>query len=126
MGAVRVVVEDVDDAIAAFVAAGYVIAQRWGPPFAILSGPGPDLWVSGPQSSAASSSAQLPADLRRAGTVRPVLEVDDVPSAVEALVLGGWAPASESVDGPGGGQRLMRRGPLVVEVFAAARRSPTV
>jgi hypothetical protein len=118
MGAVRIVVDDVDEAIGAFVAAGYVVAQRWGPPFAILTGPGPDLWVSGPDTSAARSSAELPDDLRAAGAVRPVLEVDEVAAAVSALVAAGWSPASGLVEGPGGGQRLMRHGPLVVEVFA--------
>jgi hypothetical protein len=118
MGAVRVVVDDVDSAIDAFVAGGYVVAQRWGPPFAVLSGPGPDLWVSGPGTSAARSSAELPVDLQAGGAVRPVLEVEDVSAAVETLVAGGWSPASGLVEGPGGGQRLMRHGSLVVEVFA--------
>src|SRR6478735_8784560 len=107
MGAVRVVVDDVDSAIDAFAAAGYVVAQRWGPPFAVLSGPGPDLWVSGPGTSAARSSAELPDDLRAAGAVRPVLEVVDVDRALEPLLAGGWSPASGPVEGPGGGQRLM-------------------
>jgi hypothetical protein len=118
MGAVRVVVDDVDEAIGAFVAAGYAVAQRWGPPFAILTGPGPDLWVSGPGTSAARSSAELPEDLQAAGAVRPVLEVAEVARAVAALVEGGWSPVSGLVEGPGGGQRLMRHGPLVLEVFA--------
>ena len=118
MGAVRVVVDEVDEAITALAGAGYVVAQRWGPPFAILSGPGPDLWVSGPATSAARSSSELPADLREAGAVRPVLEMDDVGPAVEALLATGWSPASGLVEGPGGAQQLMRHGSLVVEVFA--------
>ena len=59
MGAVRVLVDDVDAAIAAFAAAGYAVSDRWGPPFAILTGDGPELWVSGPDTSAARVTAEL-------------------------------------------------------------------
>jgi hypothetical protein len=118
MGALRVVVDDVDESVEAFSAAGYEVAQRWGPPFAILTGPGPDLWVSGPQTSAARSSSQLGGDLAVSAAVRPVLEVDDLRSAVEALVRAGWESVTTVVAGPGGAQQLVRRGPVVLEVFA--------
>ena len=119
MSAVRMVVDDVDEMIAALAGAGYVVAVRWGPPFAVLSGPGPDLWVSGPATSAAQSSAQLPDDLRAVGAVRPVLQVEDLELAVELLGTTGWVPATETVSGPGGTQQLVRRGPVVLEVFCA-------
>ena len=32
------VVPDVDEAVAAYAGAGYTVAERWGPPFAILAG----------------------------------------------------------------------------------------
>ena len=120
MGAIRIVVDDVDGSIEAFAAAGYVVAQRWGPPFAILSLEGsPDLWVSGPETSAARASAALAEDDASCAAVRAVLEVDDVAATVEALTAAGWEPAGEPVSGPGGGQQLVRRGPVFVEVFAA-------
>jgi hypothetical protein len=118
MGAVRVVVDDVDEAVTSFAAAGYEVAQRWGPPFAILSGPGPDLWVSGPQTSAARASGELPEELASTAAVRLVLEVADVDLAVEGLLAAGWKVLTATVSGPGGSQRLVHRGPVVLEVFA--------
>lgn len=47
-------VADVDAALPGWAAAGYAVAERWGPPFAILEAEGmPDLWLSGPGTSAA-------------------------------------------------------------------------
>ncbi len=121
MSAVRVVVDDVDAAIASFAVAGYVVAQRWGPPFAILAREGgADLWVSGPETSAARASAALSEEDGRCAAVRLVLEVDDVATTVEALTAAGWARASDPVSGPGGGQQLVRSGPVFLEVFASA------
>jgi hypothetical protein len=118
MAVLRVVVPDVDDAVHAYAAAGYVVVSRWGPPFAILSGPGPDLWVSGPETSAARATDALDAELRPAASVRQVLEVDDVGTALAALVAGGWEPCGTAQSGPGGTQQLVRRGPIVLEVFS--------
>ena len=119
MGTVRVVVDDVDSAIVAFEAVGYVVSQRWGPPFAILHADGTDLWVSGPETSAARASAQLPAALRPAAAVRVVHEVDKLAPEVERLVAAGWAHAAGPVSGPGGSQQLLQNGTVVLEVFAA-------
>jgi hypothetical protein len=119
MGAVRVVVDDVDEAIEAFEATGYAVAQRWGPPFAILSGPGPDLWLSGSETSAARASAELPSELRAAAAVRLVVEVADVDVVAEELAAEGWEVMTGPVSGPGGLQRLLRRGAVVLEVFAS-------
>ncbi len=119
MGAVRVVVDDVDEALVALAAAGYRVAQRWGPPFAVLAiDNGPDLWLSGPETSAAAASAALSADDARCAAVRAVLEVDEVEPTVRDLLAAGWELAGESVSGPGGGQQLLRRGPVFLEVFA--------
>jgi hypothetical protein len=119
MAAVRVVVPDIDEALTAYVAAGYEVAQRWGPPFAILASPdGPDVWLSGPGTSAARTTEALPEADRAAASVRQVLEVDDVGAAVAGLVAAGWAPAGEELSGPGGSQRLVRRGPVFLEVFS--------
>ncbi len=120
MGAVRVVVADVDSSIAAFAATGYTVAERWGPPFAILTGDGPDLWVSGPGTSAAQASAALGPDLARPAAVRLVLEVDDRAAEVQRLVTAGWTALGDPVSGPGGSQQLVGRGDVVLEVFASA------
>jgi hypothetical protein len=119
MGALRVIVPDVDEALTAYAAAGYAVAQRWGPPFAILSSPdGPDVWLAGPGTSAARSIEGLdPADAACA-RVRQVLEVDDVPATVAALAAAGWEPVGDPLSGPGGAQQLVRRGPVFVEVFS--------
>jgi hypothetical protein len=120
MGTVRVVVDDVDAAVAAYASVGYAVARRWGPPFAILQADGTDLWVSGPQTSAARASAELPAELRPWAAVRVVHETDDLGSSVAGLLAAGWEHAAGPVSGPGGSQQLLRRGTVFVEVFAAS------
>ncbi len=121
MGAVRVVVDDVDAAIAAWSGAGYSLGERWGPPFAILSADGePDIWLAGPGTSAARTLEGLDPDDAASASVRQVLEVDDVPTTVEVLVAAGWQPVGVPLTGPGGAQQLVRRGPVFLEVFAGA------
>jgi hypothetical protein len=120
MGAVRVLVDDVDAALPGWAAAGYRVAERWGPPFAILRAEAmPDLWLSGPGTSAARTVEGLSADDAASAAVRPVLEVDDVDEAVVRLTAAGWTAVGEPVSGPGGSQRLLRRGAVFLEVFAA-------
>ena len=121
MGAVRVLVDDVDAAIAAFASAGYSVSDRWGPPFAILTGDGPELWVSGPETSAARVTAELTAEAAAGAGVRPVLEVDELEPSVTAMLAAGWEHAAGPVSGPGGSQQLLRRGAVFVEVFASSR-----
>jgi hypothetical protein len=121
MGAVRVVVDDVDAAIAAWAAAGYSVGERWGPPFAILRADGePDIWLAGPGTSAARTLEGLDIGDAASASVRQVLEVDDVPATVEVLSAAGWQPIGEPLTGPGGAQQLVRRGPVFLEVFAGA------
>lgn len=115
------VVPDVDEAVAAYAGAGYTVAERWGPPFAILAHPdGPDVWLAGPGTSAAQTTEALPEGDRSAASVRQVLEVDDAEAAVAGLVAAGWDVAGEPLTGPGGTQQLVRRGPVFVEVFAGS------
>jgi hypothetical protein len=113
-------VPDVDEALTAYAAAGYEVAERWGPPFAILSAPdSPDVWLAGPGTSAARTTGALPEADREAASVRLVIEVDDVEPTVAALVAAGWDMAGEPLLGPGGTQQLVRRGPVFLEIFAA-------
>ena len=112
-------VPDVDEALTAYAAAGYEVAQRWGPPFAILrSTTGPDLWLAGPGTSAAQTLGALSPQDAASASVRQVIEVDDVATAVAALVTAGWVAVGEALSGPGGAQQLVRRGPEFLEVFA--------
>ena len=85
MGAVRILVADVDEALPGWLAAGYAVSQRWGPPFAILTADGmPDLWLSGPGTSAAQSVEILSTYDRDCAAVHPVLETDDLTERLDA------------------------------------------
>ena len=113
------IVPDVDEALAAYAAAGYEVAERWGPPFAILSPPdgprplarrpghlgGPQHRGPPPQDAASAQRAPGARGRRRAATVA-------------ALAAAGWEPAGDALSGPGGSQQLVRRGPVFLEVFA--------
>ncbi len=118
MAVLRLLVEDVDESIAAFMIAGFRLVDRWGPPFAILAAGNAKLWVSGPQTSAAALTAQLDPSVAAGSRVRPVHEVDDVDSAVANHLADGWSIAAGPVTGPGGSQALLRRGSAFLEVFA--------
>jgi hypothetical protein len=121
MGAVRVVVDDVDAAISAWSGAGYAVGERWGPPFAILRADGePDIWLAGTGTSAARTLEPLDAGDAASASVRQVLEIDDVVATVATLVSAGWEAVGEPLSGPGGAQQLVRRGPVFLEVFAGA------
>ncbi len=121
MGVLRVLVADVDEALPAWEAAGYAVSQRWGPPFAILTAEGmPDLWLSGPGTSAAHSVEPLSLYERDCAAVHPVLEADDLHAAVARLTDAGWEPVDAAVSGPGGSQMLLRQGTVFLEVFTPA------
>lgn len=50
--AIRYLVDDVDAALPFYRALGFRLADRWGPPFAIVKRKGLALWLSGPGTSA--------------------------------------------------------------------------
>ena len=60
MPTVRYLVDDVDAALPYYAALGFTLAERWGPPFAIVEREGLTLWLSGPNTSAARPLADGP------------------------------------------------------------------
>lgn len=106
MATIRYLVHDVDTAIPFYQALGFEIAERWGPPFAMLRRGDLDLWLSGPGTSA---SKPLPggATPEPGGWNRIVLEVADLDAAMASIRPSGARFRSEPVSGPGGRQVLV-------------------
>ena len=105
MAIVRYLVADVDASIAFYAALGFELADRRGPPFAIVRKGDLDLWVSGP---GASASRTLPDGSRPVpgGWNRFVIEVDDLAGRVSTLTAAGVTFRNAIVTGPGGKQVL--------------------
>lgn len=105
MATVRYLVKDVDAAIAFYSVLGFVLADRWGPPFAVMKLGDLTLWVSGPGTSAAKT---LPdgSEPQPGGWNRFVIEVPNIDSAVKDLAAKGGRFRSEPIQGPGGRQVL--------------------
>src|SRR4030095_10304274 len=105
MATVRYLVKDVDAAIAFYSALGFVLADRWGPPFAVMKLSDLTLWVSGPGTSA---SKALPdgSQPQSGGWNRFVLEVANIDAAVSAVSAKGGRFRSDPIQGPGGRQVL--------------------
>jgi catechol 2,3-dioxygenase-like lactoylglutathione lyase family enzyme len=107
MAVVRYLVADVDVAVAFYIdMLGFELAERWGPPFAMVKRGDLMLWLSGPGSSASLplSDGSKPAP---GGWNRLVLETDNLASAVERLTRSGAHFRGEVVSGPGGKQVLV-------------------
>lgn len=106
MATVRYLVDDVDAALPFYSALGFALADRWGPPFAILERQGLTLWLSGPGTSArkALPDGALP---HPGGWNRLVIEVDDLDAVLTALKTGGACLRSAPIAGPGGRQVLV-------------------
>ena len=105
MAIVRYLVNDVDASIAFYSALGFVLADRWGPPFAVMKLDDLTLWISGPGTSAAKV---LPngSEPRPGGWNRFVIEVPNIDAAVNELAAKGGRFRSEPIQGPGGRQVL--------------------
>src|SRR5262249_61803208 len=102
-GAVRYQVKDVDKAVEFYTKhLGFKLDPRYpaGPPFAAVSNGSLTLWLSGPKSSGARP---LPDGRKQepGGGGRIGLEVDDLPSRVEALKKAGLRFPHDIADGPG-------------------------
>src|SRR5262249_36565107 len=123
-GAVRYQVKDVDKAVEFYTKhLGFKLDERYpsGPPFAAVANGNLTLWLSGPK----SSGARPLADGRKqepGGWNRIVLEVDDLPSRVEALKKAGLRFRNEIEKGPGG-QQIQLEDPdgNPIELFQPAR-----
>lgn len=106
MPVVRYLVDDVDAALMFYRALGFRLADRWGPPFAIVKRRGLSLWLSGPGTSARKK-------LRNGATPSPggwnrlVIEVKDLDATVAKLAASGAVFRSKPVKGPGGQQVLV-------------------
>ena len=53
MATIRYLVDDVDASLPFYRALGFELADRWGPPFAVVKRGDLSLWFSGPGTSAA-------------------------------------------------------------------------
>lgn len=106
MAVVRYIVNDVDESLPFYRALGFKLADRWGPPFAIVKGHGLSVWLSAPGTSARKrlKSGQLPVP---GGWNRLVIPVKDLKATVVKLVALGIAFRAKPIAGPGGQQALV-------------------
>ncbi len=107
MAAVRYLVDDTDAAVAFYTESlGFTLRTRMGPAFAIVERDGLELWLSGPQSSAAQPmpDGKEPAP---GGWNRLVIELSDLSETVARLRAAGVRFRNEPLSGPGGTQVLM-------------------
>lgn len=105
MATVRYLVKDVDAAIAFYSALGFALADRWGPPFAVMKHGDLTLWISGPGTSA-SKTLSDGSEPQPGGWNRFVIEVPDIDAAMRELGAKGGRFRSEPIQGPGGRQVL--------------------
>src|SRR5438067_9189210 len=122
MASVRYLVSDVDKAVQFYTEQlGFKPEQRMGPAFARVSKGELNVWLSGPQSSAARP---MP-DGRRpepGGWNRFVIEMEDLVSRVAEMKRAGLRFRNDVVVGPGGKQILLEDPDgNVAELFEAAR-----
>lgn len=106
MATVRYLVDDVDAALPFYRALGFRLADRWGPPFAIVKRKGLSLWLSGPGTSAAKKlkDGSVP---RPGGWNRLVIEVKNLDDTIGKLETTGARFRSKPIKGPGGRQVLV-------------------
>jgi catechol 2,3-dioxygenase-like lactoylglutathione lyase family enzyme len=106
MPAIRYLVNDVDASLAFYKALGFRLADRWGPPFAIVKKGGLSLWLSGPGTSA-RKALKNGATPEPGGWNRLVLEVKDIEATVAKLEALGFNFRAKPIKGPGGQQALV-------------------
>ncbi len=106
MATVRYLVNSVDESLPFYRALGFKLADRWGPPFAVVKGKGFTLWLSGPGTSARK---KLPGGAmpESGGWNRMVIQVKDIEATVVKLQATGAKFRSRQIKGPGGTQVLV-------------------
>ena len=106
MPVVRYLVNDVDASLPFYRALGFKLADRWGPPFAVLKGHGFSIWLSGPGTSARKKlkSGAVP---EPGGWIRLVIPVKEISATVEKLQSLGVKFRATPIKGPGGQQALI-------------------
>ena len=102
----RYIVDEVDASLPFYRALGFKLADRWGPPFAVMKGHGMSLWLSGPGTSARKKlkSGEVP---EPGGWNRLVIPVKDLAATVEKLKSLGVRFRAKPIKGPGGQQALI-------------------
>lgn len=106
MPVVRYLVNDVDESLPFYKALGFKLADRWGPPFAVVKRKSLSLWLSGPGTSA-RKKLKSGATPEPGGWNRLVLEVKDIKAMVAALSVLGANFRGPPIKGPGGTQVLV-------------------
>ena len=106
MAVVRYLVDDVDASLPFYRALGFKLADRWGPPFAVLKGHGLSVWLSGPGTSA-RKTLQSGAEPAPGGWNRVVIPVKDIEATVAKLEGLGVKFRAKPIKGPGGQQALV-------------------
>ena len=107
MAVVRYLVADTDEVVRFYTELlEFTLQTRMGPAFAIVERDGLEVWLSGPQTSAARPmpDGREPAP---GGWNRLVLEVDDVEVTAARLRAAGVTFRNEPLSGPGGTQVLI-------------------
>lgn len=106
MPVIRYIVDDVDVSLPFYRALGFKLADRWGPPFAVMKGHGLSLWLSGPGTSARRKlkSGAVPAP---GGWNRLVVPVKDIDATVRKLQGLAVRFRAAPISGPGGRQALI-------------------
>jgi catechol 2,3-dioxygenase-like lactoylglutathione lyase family enzyme len=121
MAAIRYIVADVDTAVAFYTGQlGFALRRQYGPAMAILVRGDLELWLAGPDASAAKP---MPDGRRPApgGWNRIVLEVTGLDGMVASLRAAGVAFRNDIITGPGGRQVLCEDpSGNCVELFEAA------
>ena len=101
MPVVRYLVDDVDEALPFYELLGFTLADRWGPPFAIVERDGLSIWLSGPGTSA-RKTLDDGSEPVAGGWNRVVIDVEDIEQTMAALKARGARFRSALIKGPGG------------------------
>lgn len=107
MATIRYLVHDVDVALTFYTThLDFKLVDQIGPAFAIVERDNLELWLSGPQSSAARPMPDGRQPVA-GGWNRFVVEVDDIDSRVASMKAAGVQFRNEIIQGPGGKQILV-------------------